>query len=244
LRLRGGSWAIEILPARGGRIRSLKHDGVELLDQGIGIDEPGASGFVEAGAFGWDELVPTVDATESLPDHGEAWRMPWKVEASSESACSMSCSGRVAPWGLRRDLRLDGAVRVEYTLTNLGPSGAMPGYWCAHPLFRYEDGMEIEIAGARLMSFAQGKSGKFFLPRGETDRARVRWASGLGVEVRWDASVAQYCGVWICNGDLGGYRQVAIEPATGGGDRPDSDEPPPQLGPGESLRWWLEVRSL
>ena len=155
----------------------------------------------------------------------------------------MRCSGRVVSWGLRRDLRLGAAVRAEYTLTNVG-SVAMPGYWCAHPLFRYEDGMEIEVAGARLMSFARGKSGKFFLPRGETDRARLRWASGVGVEVRWDGGVAPYCGVWVCNGDLGGYRQVAIEPATGGGDRPDSDEPPPWLGPGESLSWWMEVRSL
>ena len=42
--------------------------------------------------------------------------------------------------------------------------------------------------------------------------------------------------------DLGGYRQIAIEPATGGADRPHLAVPPPLLEPNEELRWWLEVR--
>jgi galactose mutarotase-like enzyme len=48
--------------------------------------------------------------------------------------------------------------------------------------------------------------------------------------------------VWACNGDLGGYHQIAIEPATGGSDHPDPAAPPPQLEPGEELEWWLEIR--
>ena len=78
--LRSPSWELEVRPERGGRITSLRLDGEELLDQGIGVDEPGTAGFVESGAWGWDEMVPTVDATETLPDHGEAWRLPWTVD--------------------------------------------------------------------------------------------------------------------------------------------------------------------
>ena len=242
MRIAARRWELEVRPERGGRITSLRLEGTELLDQGIGIDQPTADGFVEAGAWGWDEMVPTVDATQSLPDHGEAWRLPWSVVTASESACVMRCEGHALPWRLERRIEVGDRVRLTYDLSN-GGVDPIPGYWSAHPLFRYEAGMEIDV-GARLMGFAEGKSGKFFLPRGEIDRARLRWAGGPAIEIAWDASVTPYCGVWICNGDLGGYRQVAIEPATGGGDRPDSDEPAPNLAPGQSLRWWVAVEPI
>ena len=235
-------WELETRPERGGRITSLRLDGQELLDQGIGVDQATTESFEDAGAWGWDEMVPTVEPTDSLPDHGEAWRLPWQVVGSDEASCTMRCDGRALPWRLERRLQLAEAVRAEYTLTNAGDR-PIPGYWCAHPLFRYERDMEVDV-GAKLMSFAEGRSGKFFLPAGAIDHARLRWRSGVAVEQAWDVQTAPHCCVWICNGDLGGYRQVAIEPATGGLDRPDSDEPPPQLRPGESLSWWLEVRPL
>ena len=242
MRLASGVWLMDIKPERGGRITSLRLRGEELLDQGIGVDQPTAEGFVDAGAWGWDEMVPTVEATGALPDHGEAWRVPWAVVSSDESTCVMRAEGRALPWRLERRIDLGDVVRVSYVLSNT-KAPEIPGYWCAHPLFRYEAGMEIDV-GARLMGFAEGKSGKFFLPRGEIDRARLRWPGGPAIEVAWDREATPYCGVWICNGDLGGYRQVAIEPATGGADRPDSDEPPPMLWRGQSLEWWLEIRPL
>jgi galactose mutarotase-like enzyme len=235
---------LEVAPERGGRVTSLRLDGEELLDQGIGVDDPGAAGFVEGGAQGWDELVPTVDAASwhgvELPDHGEAWRVPWKVVEASESHCAMACDGRALPWRLERRIEVGENVRASYRLSNAG-AVEVPAYWCCHVLFRYEEGVEIDV-GVKLMRFARGKSGKFFLPPGSIDRARLRWPGGAAVEVAWDAGRTPHCGIWISNGDLGGYRQMAIEPATGGGDRPDSDEPPPLLAPGASIDWWLEIR--
>ena len=242
MRLRGGRWEMRILPERGGRITSLLLDGVELLDQGLGTDNPTAPEFVEGGAQGWDEMVPTLDATPTLPDHGEAWRLPWTVIDSSGRASAMSCDGRILPWRLERRIEVGERIRANYVLSNHGDS-ALPAYWCSHALFRYRDGVEIDV-GVKLVRFAEGKSGKFFLPPGSIDSARVRWPGGIGIELAWDGRATPHCGVWICNGDLGGYRQLAIEPATGGGDRPDSDEPPPTLQPGESLSWWLEIRAL
>lgn len=235
---------MEVLPERGGRIRSLRLDGEELLDQGIGVDDPAAADFVEGGAWGWDELVPTVDRGRwrgvDLPDHGEAWRLPWTVVEAGESWCAMACEGRLLPWRLERRLELDASVRATYRLSNRGDV-ELPGYWCSHALFRFVDDMEVD-AGAKLVRFAHGKSGKFFVPPGSIDRARLTWPDGKAIELLWDASKTPHVGVWICNGDLGGYRQVAIEPATGGGDRPDSDEPAPLLAPGQSIEWWLEIR--
>src|SRR5260370_35096100 len=79
VKLAAKRWEMAIQPERGGRIISLRLDGEELLDQGIGIDQPTANGFVEAGARGWDEMVPNVGPTDTLPAHGEAWRLPWEV---------------------------------------------------------------------------------------------------------------------------------------------------------------------
>lgn len=246
LALKGGRWDAAVTPERGGRIASLRLDGAELLDLGIGVNQPTATNFVEGGAWGWDELVPTVDQCAwdgvALPDHGEAWRLPWRVESASDSSCAMSCEGRLLPWRLERRIILGSEVRAEYRLSNLGPAD-LPGYWCSHALFRYEADMEVDV-GARLTQFAEGRSGKLFIPAGTVGRARLRWRPGPAIELSWDPKVAPHCAVWICNGDLGGYHQVAIEPATGGGDRPDSDQPPPILASGESLSWWLEIRAL
>ena len=125
VRLRGGPWEMEIRPERGGRITSLRLAGDELLDQGIGVDDPSAPEFVAAGAFGWDELVPTVEVATypaqgpflgvHLPDHGEAWRHAWTVLEEAPSFAAMQCSGNVLPWRLRRRMELGAsAVRATY----------------------------------------------------------------------------------------------------------------------------------
>jgi len=227
--------------------------GEELLDQGIGVDDPEAEDFVAAGASGWDEMVPNVDASTypgsgpwagiQLPDHGEAWRLQWNVLEESAGSASMECSGRILPWRLQRQFDLDGrAVRVAYTYRNDGVH-PLYAYWCAHPLFRYEAGMDIGVQGGDLLArLAEGTSTKRFLRRGSVDRVRLGWRSGTAIEIAWDSHVTPYVGVWVCHGDLGGYRQVAIEPATGGADRPHLAVPPPLLEPGDELRWWLEIR--
>jgi galactose mutarotase-like enzyme len=247
VKLLGGPWEMEIQPEHGGRIISLRLAGEELLDQGIGVDDPSATGFVAAGARGWDEMVPCVDASRypgpgpfegvELPDHGEAWRLPWTVVDDA----ALECAGRLLPWRVRRRVELgERAVRLTYSYTNDG-SAPLLAYWCAHPLFRYESDMQVE-AGSPVPRPEAGKSRKVFLRRGSVDHARLQWQSGAAVEIAWDQQVTPYVGVWVCNGDLGGYHHIAIEPATGGGDRPHLAVPPPLLAPGEKLRWWMEIR--
>src|SRR5258708_28133822 len=102
-------------------------------------------------------MVSTVGATAALPEHGEAWRVPWEVVETAPSSVLMRCLGRVVPWGLERRIELDSdRVRVSYTYTNRGAS-PHSAYWCAHPLFRFEAGMEIGVpGGARLAGLAEG----------------------------------------------------------------------------------------
>ena len=72
------------------------------------------------------------------------------------------------------------------------------------------------------------------LPRGSIDRVPLGWKTGTRIEVRWDASLTPDVAIWMCNGDLGGYRQVAVEPATAS----------PVLEPGSSFAWWLRISAL
>jgi len=227
MRLASGRWEIHVRPERGGRIISLRLDGEELLDQGIGVDQPTAKSFVEGGAWGWDEMVPNLEPTGELPDHGEAWRLPWDVLDEG----LMRCRGRLLPWELQRRIELDDAVRVAYRYRNAGTEPQL-AYWCAHPLFRYEPGMEIgaEVPG----TLREGASTKIFLPAGSVDHIVLGWRSGKRIEVRWDATLTPNVAIWMCNGDLGGYRQIAVEPATSS----------PVLEPGASFAWWLRITPL
>ncbi len=249
VKMRGGVWELGIQPERGGRIISLRLAGEELLDQGIGVDDPTQAGFVAAGPRGWDEMVPCVDASRypgpgsfegvELPDHGEAWRLPWTVIDDA----TLECAGRVLPWRLRRRVELgEHAVRLGYSYRNVGTEPLL-AYWCADPLFRYEPEMSVEVAGD-VPRPAAGNSRKVFLRRGSVDHARLQWRSGAAIDISWNVQVTPYVGVWVCNGDLGGYHHIAIEPATGGGDRPHLAVPPPLLPPGEKLDWWVEVRDV
>lgn len=239
MRVGHGDWELVLRPERGCRITSLRLRGEEMLDQGIGVDQPGAEDFVEGGAFGWDELVPNLEAAGALPDHGEAWRLPWEVLEQSSRSIRARARGRMLPWELERRIEVGETVRLTYVYKNVeGPPHR--AFWCAHPLFRYEVGMTIGVpGGGPLGSLAPGTSTKVFLEPGAVDRATLRWPSGTSIELRWDSTSTPYTGIWACNGDLGGYRQVAIEPATAGGHAGDEA---PLLEAGATLEWWLEVR--
>ena len=200
------------------------------MDQGIGVDQPTANGFVEGGAWGWDEMVPNLEATDKLPDHGEAWRLPWTVVAQSRDSLGLSCEGKLVPWRLGRRVLLDESLFAFYQYKNVGTEPHR-AYWCAHPLFRYEPEMNVSIDVPRP---DEGQSAKIFLPSGSIEQVQLRWRSGKGIVMSWDSFLTPEVAVWVCNGDLGGYRQIAVEPATAS----------PVLEPGESLAWWLRITPL
>jgi hypothetical protein len=171
-------------------------------------------------------MVPNLEATDVLPDHGEAWRLPWQVLEDGV----MRCRGRSVPWELQRRIEVGDEVMVRYRYTNIGPESRL-AYWCAHPLFRYEPEMQISLGVPRP---AEGESAKVFLPSGSIDRVELRWPSGSSIEMAWDAALTPDVAVWVCNGDLGGYRQIAIEPATSS----------TMLESGAWLEWWMQIRAL
>jgi galactose mutarotase-like enzyme len=150
LQLKTDTLTAVVLPALGGKIASLQRNGIELLQQPLRPYAPRTltMGFEESDASGFDECLPSVAACmidgaqgkTHIPDHGEFWRLPCIVEASSENALKLVSTGTVLPLRFERTLRLDGdSLRIDYLLTNLG-AGELPYAWSAHPLFAVDPG--------------------------------------------------------------------------------------------------------
>ncbi len=104
---------------------------------------------------GWDEMIPTIVACPypaegpfhgaSLPDHGEAWTLPWEDAGSNEGEIALALSGRALPYYLRRVLSLrDDRLVLSYDLRNKGDA-ALAYLWAAHPQFACDPGATIVL---------------------------------------------------------------------------------------------------
>lgn len=144
-----------VLPALGGKIASLRRNGTELLQQPL---RPYAArtltmGFEESDASGFDECLPSVAACvidtasgeRRIPDHGEFWRLPCRVEAATSNQVKLAAVGSVLPLRLERTVLLDGdTLRIDYRLENAGAAN-VPYAWSAHPLFSVDPGDVITL---------------------------------------------------------------------------------------------------
>ncbi len=105
-----------------------------------------AAPFVEQDMAGWDEMFPTILACAypgpgpqhgvALPDHGEAWSLPWEVTQATEEELVLALTGRALPYRLTRSATVGqtDTLTLRYTLENLGDD-PMPTMWAAHPQF-------------------------------------------------------------------------------------------------------------
>ena len=106
---------------------------------------------------GWDEMFPTILACAypgegpycgaELPDHGEAWALPWADAGSTPERIALELTGRALPYRLRRVLSLDGdALIMDYMLENCGEA-EFAYLWASHPQFACEPGATIVLPG-------------------------------------------------------------------------------------------------
>lgn len=136
-----------ILPELGGKIGSLVslRTGREFLLQHA--DRPYrraryADPMGDYDISGFDECLPTVSecpypdppfAAAIMPDHGEVWSRPWKLEIRGEELI-LEMEGVRLPYRLRRKTRLAGPVlELDYEITNTG-NHPFKYLWSAHPL--------------------------------------------------------------------------------------------------------------
>jgi galactose mutarotase-like enzyme len=147
--------SVEVLPAEGGRISSLKslHSGMEFLTQSrrggrypkAGLD----TRFQDGPCAGIEECLPTVGPsgpeTEggAAPDHGDFWQLPWKLLTASDTYASMTMVGFSRTLRFSKQLTLEhNTLRVGYTVENAGSTAQSFLYAC-HPLFAVSAGDRV-----------------------------------------------------------------------------------------------------
>jgi hypothetical protein len=160
------AWAIEsetvrcvIVPGRGGKIASLvdkQRDFEWLIGPGERPVNPVAYGawWHEQDMSGWDEMFPTIVTGrypgagprhgQALPDHGEAWLLPWTVSEAAGGRLTCCLTGQVLPYTLERsaECTAPSTLRLRYRLTNLGDD-PMPYIWATHPQFLCGEAAEV-----------------------------------------------------------------------------------------------------
>ena len=97
--IKAGGCSVTLMPALGGKIASLRVGADELLQTPLKPLAPRTRtmAFSDSDASGWDECLPSVAActmpteagTAVIPDHGDLWRVPWKVLAATEDSATL-----------------------------------------------------------------------------------------------------------------------------------------------------------
>jgi galactose mutarotase-like enzyme len=162
LGLKTDTFAVDVLPALGGKVASIRRNGIELLQQPL---QPYSSrtmtmAFEESDASGFDECLPSVSACQignssgviSIPDHGEFWRLPCTVTSQTPQETHLTASGSILPLSFERRLRVESesshrkpaTLHIDYRVENTGQE-EIHYAWSAHPLFAVDSGDRIVL---------------------------------------------------------------------------------------------------
>ncbi len=160
--LTGGAARIEVVPAQGGRVRSLQLGGREWLvtrDATNGASSP--HGVL--GGAGWDECAPAAGAGtvpewvkgiggRPVPAGGEARQQVPELDLrTGADGHSLRCTwrGERLPWTLHRTLvvRQDGSVEARYEAINTGEQ-RLPFLWSACLLFPLDATTRLKMPDA------------------------------------------------------------------------------------------------
>jgi galactose mutarotase-like enzyme len=151
--LRNDHLAVQLIPAEGGRISSIRSHatGLEFLTQSKRTGpypQPSlTTPFQDGPCAGVEECLPTVGPGSPLsgyvPDHGDFWQLPWRVLANSGDRLQVFADGFSRTLRFTKDLSLEGtALRVQYRVENTGSAPQSFLYAC-HPLFAVSAGDRI-----------------------------------------------------------------------------------------------------
>jgi hypothetical protein len=162
LQLKTDTFCVDVLPELGGKIASIRQNGVEILQQPLLPYAPRtlSTAFEESDASGFDECLPSVSACDidspdgklSIPDHGEFWRVCHDAVSPNETELRLTSTGSVLPLRFERKLSLlaepgrhtTNTLHIEYGLENIGQH-EIHYAWSAHPLFAVDPGDRIHL---------------------------------------------------------------------------------------------------
>ncbi len=284
--LLGEGIRVTVDPDRGGRIASIRHlpSGREWLAQpepGAGSDSTYGSSFTDGDMAGWDEMLPTIQACAHpgpgsaagviLPDHGEVWAVPWRVDATGgERDLTLSVEGRALPYRLVRRLRITGptSLAIDYRLEVLGDE-PLALLWACHPQLDCSPDTRIALPAVvtEMLDVTDGPPGRpvawpsqgpariGLLPLGTGRKlvapAHVRAAevelrdpAGTWLRMCWQAAELPHFALWLDNRCLSRVPVVVVEPTDGFFDSLELAASTGRVAvtqPGSPRRWSLGV---
>ncbi len=221
---------IVLAPERGGKVTEIfdRRAGRNLLLSEMptaGLPLPDGTTFDVAG---WDEAIPTVEASAGAPELGDAWRTP--AACRVEEDC-LHAHWVMPGWELAREIAVVGReMAVRYIATNRLDTPA-PLLWAGHVLLPlaglHEAGLpagtpqpgpecHLNELAARLDGddtgwyihhvTARNQSWKFFLPAAQP--VTLRYAD-VTLTLTTDAG---WWGIWLNEGKLCNLHCLGIEP--------------------------------
>ena len=155
--LNTGEVELVVVPELGAKIISLKdlRTGREWMwhpPGGLKLfrNRPGDA-FSQSPLAGADECMPTIAPCSwqgrELPDHGEVWNAPWKVDfdALENGILKTSVRLNISPFDFERTIELRGnEIQINYQLNNYS-AAERQFLWAIHPLLRLQAGDQLEL---------------------------------------------------------------------------------------------------
>ncbi len=255
---------------RGAKITSLRGvDGTEWLttEPRRRVELPGRYGFTEAEMCGWDECAPTIDAAtladgRELSDHGDVWDVPWQVLHQTDDEVVLEVVVDRLGFALRRRAAATSTGFVLEYEARATDERSLPWLWAAHPQFAAPDDLVVEVPGLERVRQvyppdATGDDRPFAPIAAPITASAKYWAVAPALppgavlrrgeaclELRWSGEALRGLALWLDSGDVADHRCVAVEPATGRGDRVSDLTTPAEvalLEAGNPLSWRLEL---
>ena len=194
--------------------------------------------FSQSPLAGADECMPTIAPCSwqghELPDHGEVWNVPWKMdpEALENGIFKTSVRLEISPFIFERAIELRGnEIQINYQLNNYS-AVERQFLWAIHPLLRLQAGDQLELpASTRALlngatwvdavasAIPEKTSAKIFAkPVSEGLAAIGNPATGERLEFEWSPVENDTLGLWLTRGGWHGHHHFAIEPTNADND--------------------------
>ena len=236
--LHSGRVSLAVVPELGAKIISLK----DLQTQREWLWHPGEQlelfkngphdAFCDSPLTGLDECLPSISPCawrgRKLPDHGEVWNRPWKVNADAwqQGILETSIQLESSPFVFERTVALqEREIHLDYKLSNTSGTEE-PFLWAVHPLLRLIAGDQLELPGStrQLLNGAAWvddlvsaptpqKCAKVFAYPVSEGRAVIKNdATADRLEFIWDSLQNNSLGLWVTRGGWHGHHHFALEP--------------------------------
>ena len=235
---------IALVPELGAKVISLRNlaTGCEWMwhpPAGMKLfrNRPGDD-FAASTMAGWDECLPTIAPCawkgRRLPDHGEAWSVPWWIDlaAFASGVLKTSVTLAVSPFHFERSIKLCGdEIRLDYQLENCG-NEPEEFLWAMHPLLPVNDYIQLDLTleteklltgepwidGLKFSADKPGCVKTYASPLREGRASVVNTEARDRLQFEWDTTRNHTLGLWLTRGGWNGYHHIALEPANGAAD--------------------------